>query len=148
MAAREDQVDSVARAAMGCMHYVMGHSHASTWGVVKEAFALRSAVGDVPDGPARDLLRAAQARITTGSAPGPSIDSKEKERQVSEGRSLVEEALPVLASLTPDAADQVREWLLGVAEKVAAAAKDKGGSEKVTEAEAEAIRDLHTLLAG
>ncbi len=68
------------------------------------------------------------------------------EGQVSEGRALVEEALPVLTALPPDGAEPVRQWLLRVAEKVAAASKDKGGSEKVTEAEAGAIEDLRILL--
>jgi hypothetical protein len=67
---------------------------------------------------------------------------------ISDGRSKVEAVVPVLGALSDDAAANVRTWLLGVAEHVAEAAKDKGGSEKVSPAEAAAIEELRTLLGG
>jgi hypothetical protein len=146
MGTSDEQVDALAGAAMGCTEYVMGHSQASKWGMVKEAFAMRSAVGDVPSGPGADLIRAAQKKLSAGSDSSTSIDATNKDLMVADGRRRVEEALPVLAELPADAADQVRRWLIGIAEKVAAAAKDKGGSDNVSEAEASAIAELRGLL--
>lgn len=143
----EQDVRSVALAAMGCTQFVMGHSQASKWGMLKEAFAMRSAVGDVPSGAGKDLIRAARAQMSEGSDSGPSIDATDKELMTSEGRANVAQVLPVLRSLPADAAVNVRTWLLGVAEHVAEAAKDKGGSDKVSPAEAAAIDELRALLS-
>jgi hypothetical protein len=142
----DQQVDRVAQAAMGCTQFVMGHSHAGKFGMLREAFAMRSAVGDVPAGPGHDLLRAARQRLSAGDDSGNSIDATDKDLMISDGRAKVEGVLPVLRELPADAADQVRAWLLGVAEHVAAAAKDKGSKEKVSPAEAAAIEELRTLL--
>jgi hypothetical protein len=148
MGVTDDQVDKVAGAAMGCTEYVMAHSRAGKIGMVKEAFAMRSAVGDVPSGPGSDIISAAHQRLSAGSDSGSSIDATDKDRLRADGQRLVEEALPVIAQLPPDAAEQVRGWLLGIAQKVAQASKDKRGTEKVSEAEAEAIEDLRRLLHG
>jgi hypothetical protein len=144
----EDQVDKVASAAMGCTEYVMAHSRAGKFGMVKEAFAMRSAVGDVPKGPAGELIGAAHQRLSGESDSGPNIDATDKDRLLADGRRRVEEVVPVIAQLSPEAADQVRGWLLGIAEKVAGASKDKGGSDKVSEAEARAIEEIRGLLDG
>jgi hypothetical protein len=144
----EDQTDKVASAAMGCTEYVMAHSRAGKFGMVKEAFAMRSAVGDVPKGPGGEIISAAHERLSGGSDSGPNIDATDKDRMLADGRRRVEEVVPVLAELTPEAADQVREWLLGIARKVAEASKDKGGSDKVSEAEAGAIEEIRGLLHG
>jgi hypothetical protein len=144
----DQDVSSVARAAMGCTQFVMGHSQAGKWGMVKEALAMRSAAGDIPAGPGRDLIRAAREHLSGDGDSGPAIDAMDKDLMISEGRSHVEAVVPVLRALPEDAAANVRVWLLGVAERVAGASKDKGGSEKVSPAEAAAIEELRTLLAG
>jgi hypothetical protein len=148
MTVTQDQSDAVASAAMGCTEYVMAHSRAGKFGMVKEAFAMRSAVGDVPKGAGNELIAAAHQRLSAGSDSETSIDATDKDRMREDGRRRVEEALPVIGQLAPDAADQVRGWLLGIAQKVAEASKDKGGSEKVSDAEAGAIEDLRRLLHG
>ena len=148
MGVTEDQTDKVASAAMGCTEYVMAHSRAGKFGMVKEAFAMRSAVGDVPKGPGGEIISAAHERLSGGSDSGPNIDATDKDRMLADGRRRVEEVVPVLAELTPEAADQVREWLLGIARKVAEASKDKGGSDKVSDAEAKAIEEIRGLLHG
>jgi hypothetical protein len=146
--ATDEQVDMVASAAMGCTEYVMAHSGAGKFGMVKEAFAMRSAAGDVPKGPGNEVIAAARQRLSAGSDSETSIDATDKDRMRADGRRRVEEALPVIAQLPAEAADQVRGWLLGIAQKVAEASKDKGGSEKVSDAEAAAIEDLRGLLHG
>ena len=144
----EDQVDKVASAAMGCTEYVMAHSRAGKFGMVKEAFAMRSAVGDVPKGPGSEIVSAAHQHLSGESDSGPNIDATDKDRMLADGRRRIDEVLPVLAQLTPEAADAVRSWLLGIAEKVANASKDKGGSDKVSEDEARAIEEIRGLLHG
>jgi len=144
----EEQVDKVASAAMGCTEYVMAHSRAGKFGMVKEAFAMRSAVGDVPRGAGSELIGAAHQRLSGESDSGPNIDATDKDRLLADGRRRVEEVVPVIAQLSPEAADQVRGWLLGIAEKVAGASKDKGGSDKVSEGEARAIVEIRGLLHG
>ncbi|MGR2751950.1 hypothetical protein [Agromyces arachidis] len=144
----EQEVNQVALAAMGCTQFVMGHNATGKWGMLKEAFAMRSALGDIPAGPGQDLILAAKEQLSGEGESGPSIDATDKDLMISTGRSYVEGVLPVLHALPEEAAANVRAWLLGVAEHVAGAAKDKGGSDKVSPAEAAAIDELRTLLAG
>jgi hypothetical protein len=144
----EEQTDKVASAAMGATEYVMASSRAGKFGMLKEVFAMRSAVGEVPKGPGSDVIRAAHQRLSGESDSGPSIDATDKERLGADGRRRVEEVVPVLSQLDPEAADAVRSWLLGIAEKVANASKDKGGSDKVSEDEARAIEEIRGLLQG
>jgi hypothetical protein len=144
----DQQVDSIAMAAMGCTQFVMGHSQSGKWGMLKEAIAMTSALGDVPSGAGQDLIRAAKDHLSASGSSGPSIDATDKDLMISDGRAHVEAVVPVLRELPEDAAANVRAWLLGVAERVAAASKDKGGSEKVSPAEAAAIEELRTILAG
>jgi len=141
-------VNAVAQAVMGCTQFVMGHNESSKWGMVKEAFAMRSALGDVPSGPGQDLIRAAKEQLSGDGDSGPSIDATDKELMISEGRAHLAPVVPVLQSLPADAAANVRAWLLGVAQNVAEASKDKGGSDKVSPAEAAAIEELRTMLGG
>ncbi|MDZ4045664.1 MAG: hypothetical protein U1E32_07790 [Rhodoglobus sp.] len=116
--------------------------------MVKEALAMRGAVSDIPSGAGHDLIRAAREKLSEGSSSGPDIDATDKDLMISEGRSHVEAVVPVLRALPDDAAAHVRAWLLGVAEHVAKASKDKGGSEKVSPAETAALEELGILLAG
>ncbi|WP_353809504.1 hypothetical protein [Agromyces sp. SYSU T00194] len=141
-------VNVVALAAMGCTQFVMGHNSSGKWGMLKEALAMRNALGDVPAGPGQELIRAAKEQLSGDGDSGPNIDATDKDLMVSTGRSYVEGVLPVLRALPEDAAANVRGWLIGVAERVAAASKDKGGSDKVSPEEAAAIEQLRILLAG
>ncbi|WP_402464835.1 hypothetical protein [Isoptericola aurantiacus] len=146
MSVTTDQVDKLADAAMGCTEYVMAYSRAGTWGMIKEVFAMRSAAGDVSHGPGHELISATRKHLSDRSDSGPTIDAEDKDALRADGQRLVESALPTVAQLPPDVAEQVRAWLIGIAEKVAGASKDKGGSEKVSDAEAAAIEDLRRLL--
>ncbi|WP_217275156.1 hypothetical protein [Microbacterium hominis] len=144
----ENDVKRVALAAMGCTQFVMGHNSTGKWGMLKEALAMRSAAGDIPAGPGQDLIRAARDHLSGDGDSGPNIDATDKGLMISTGRAYVQGVLPVLRALPDDAAANVRTWLLGVAEHVAEASKDKGGSDKVSPAEAAAIDELRAILAG
>jgi len=141
-------VEKVALAAMGCTQFVMGHNASGKWGMVKEAFAMRSALGDIPSGPGADLLQAAKDHLSGDNDSGPNIDATDKDLMISTGRDYVQGVLPVLASLPAEAAENVRTWLIGVAQNVAEASKDKGGSDKVSPEEAAAIAEVRTMLGG
>ncbi|WP_297081423.1 hypothetical protein [uncultured Demequina sp.] len=141
-------VEKVALAAVGCTQFVMGHNRSGKFGMVKEAFAMRSALGDIPSGPGHDLIQAAKDHLSGDNDSGPNVDATDKDLMISTGRAYIDGVLPVLASLPADAAENVRTWLLGVAQNVAEASKDKGGSDKVSPEEAAAIDELRTLLAG
>lgn len=131
---------------MGAFYLISAHNQSSTWGVIKEVFAMRSAAGDTPDGPLSKELREAGLRLAQGKTNIERVDSKDKAKLRSVGTAEIEALRPVLADVSPEGRSQVIEWLTAVAERTASAAKDKGGVQQVTEAEQGAIAEITRAL--
>jgi len=138
-------------AAMGAAHYVISYGKPNTWGVLMDVRALGKAISAIPAGPQTALIEAAAAQIKRG----PEGDIPEVHDEIDPAapdglRTTAEIALckgvPVIAGLDDEGKVQVRHWLIGIAEQVAAASKDKGDKVKVSPAERQAIAEITMLL--
>lgn len=138
--------DAVARAAMGATYYVWGSNDSGFFGLIKEVLALRGAAADVPPGASAELLRDARLRLVKERTGIEEVGPQDKDRQREVGLRELRGVLPVLAALPPDQADQVRTWLIGIAEHVAAAATDRGGGAVVSDAERAALAEIGGVL--
>lgn len=145
MPARED-VNLVARAAMGATYYVWAAHHASTLGLLKQVLAMRGGAAAVSEGPARDLLAATRRQLIAGRSGVPSVGADESERLRAVGGLELRKVLPLLDRLPETAAEQVRTWLVDVAIGVARAAPDRDTDQAITEAEAAAIEEVGRIL--
>jgi len=144
-------VTALGSAAMGVMFYVMSYGHPSSWGARREAHAVHHAAGAIPSGPESDLLNAASARVRLGGASLiPEVDMEIGDNAMvlrKQGEESILKALPVLDAMGEAGRDQAREWLLGVAEKVAHAAKDvDGNDDRVSDDERMAIGEVARLI--
>lgn len=91
-------------------------------------------------------MKEAGRRLAEGKTGVESVDSKEKGKLRTVGKSEIKAILPLLETLDTDSRNQINGWLVNVAKRTASAAKDKGGDQKVTEAEQAAIEELTATL--
>lgn len=138
-------------AAIGAAHYVISYGKPNTWGVFMNVRALGKAIAEIPAGPQSELIQAAAAQVKRG--PEGDIPEVQDEIDPAMPEALrptatiaLNKALPVIAKLDDEGKAQVRHWLIGIAERVAAASKDKGDKVKVSPAERQAIAEITALL--
>jgi hypothetical protein len=137
---------AVAAAGLGAMYYVIGHNASDLWGATRESFALKAAAADVGEGPATELLREA-GREVVDRHTGEAVDLRDKHALRALGLAQVSGVLPVLGRLAPEAADQVRSWILGIAAQVAEAAYDVGQNEEISATERRALDAISGVLS-
>jgi hypothetical protein len=130
------------------MYYVVGHNTSNLWGATREAFALKAAASDVGDGPATELLTVAASEVTERHTGEAAVHLKDKAALRGLGLEQVGRALPVLGTLSPEGAEQVRTWILGIAAGVAEASYDAGAAEEISEAEHRALDAIAGVLHG
>jgi hypothetical protein len=140
------QAAAVAAAGLGAMYYVVGHNAPDLWGMTREAFALKAAAANVGNGPATELLTVAGREVTERHTGAASVDLKDKAVLRGLGLEQVGRALPVLATLSTEGADQVRTWILGITAGVAQASHDAGATEEISEAEHRALDAIAGVL--
>ena len=147
----EQLVLDLARGGLGVNYWIIGHVHHGWLGILKDSIAMRDAALDVPPGPLADEILAA-ARIMAGQ--GRDIGelhwrgtAKNLAAVKEDGRQILVAFAPTLVGLPDDAAGQVREWLLAIAERIAGAARDRFRGAKVTEEERQALAELRRFLA-
>jgi hypothetical protein len=136
----------VAAASLGTMYYVIGHNHSDLWGSTREGFALKAAAADVGGGPAAELLRDAGREVVERHTGAAGKDLRDKGALRGLGLQQVGGVLPVLGQLSPVAAQQVRAWILRIAEQVAEASHDVGETEEISDAERRAIAAVDQVL--
>ena len=141
-----ESAEAVAAAGLGAMYYVIGHNRSDLWGATREAFALKDAAADIGDGPATVLLRDAAAAVIDRQTGAASVNLRDKDALRAAGLQQVSGVIPVLGQLPPDAAEQVRQWILRIAAEVAEASHDVGETDEISSAEQRALQAIHAVL--
>ena len=151
--ARQDSeiVDALADALAGAVILVMGGAHTGYFGFVEQRIATVIGV-KVDGGPAEPLINEVTRQFRTLTSPAATkvgmIDRSWDQQKLTEaGTELLLATLPKLASLATDQREQIDEWLVSVAQRVAEAAHDEGETNRVSTGERAAIQRLRELLS-
>lgn len=143
---QREPAEAVAAAGLGAMYYVVGHNRSDLWGATREAFALKAAAGEAGDGPATDLLRQAGAEVVDRHTGAARLNLRDKDTLRGVGLEQVAGVLPVLGHLPAEAAEQVRQWILGIAAAVAEASHDVDETAEISPAEERALDAIRAVL--
>ena len=133
---------------------VVAASPSGPFGVVKEMFAVGKKLAEVKtQGSSNDLVKGLVADLETGardqSAPG-ELQGKTPDQVRSYAIESLRQVSALIEKKAKPEAQGFNQWLVSVAQKVAAAAKEGGflgfGGTQVSEQEAATIKEMSTAL--
>jgi hypothetical protein len=144
----DETVNKIAYASMGVSLYVIGHSKPGILGTFKELLATKKGLKSNQDGPAKDLIKAAEkeamgSRIQNEISE--QVKSLDRDKLTYYGEKYMAEGVDALKSLDSEQAEHVSNWLYGIAQLIAERVTEKGQDQAVSAEEQKALDHIKQI---